>query len=418
MVKRLASLLPLLGLFLAPSLAQKVTITFTEAMVSGTQKPALEHLVQLFEKLHPNVTIKLIPEPNYGQLYTKTLAMVAAGDPPTLAQAYESWAERYAQAGAIVPLTSFIQGPHGLSQAQLDSLWPALREDMKLPDGQIWMMPFNKSDFVMYYNADWLARLKLPVPTTWAQFAQEALKVTSSQNHTWGVSIDPGTKSDPANGTFLFVSMLRAYGGHLIEHGKIAWDSKAGVEALSLLLNLYHKGALQLGKNYPGQQALGAERAPFDLSTVASLPYNLASVGGKFTMKIAALPRGPAGPGNVMQGTNLVLFAQATPAQKLAAWEFMKFLIQPAQTAYWAEQTGYLPVTRAAFPLMKAYLATHHYQEIAAESLAYARPTPAVSQGEEIMGILAQALERAFLSNVSPQQALSQAAQEAQSLLQ
>ena len=397
--------------------SKPVTITFAEAMASGTQKPALAKLVQEFEASHPGVTVKLLVQPNYGTLYTKTLAMVAAGNPPTIAQAYEGWAQRYADANAIVPLEPFIQGKNGLSKQELASLWPPLIKDMKLQDGKIWMLPFNKSDFVAFYNADWLDRAGLKPPKTWADFVKVAESVTSTSDNTWATSIDPGSKTGPANGTYVFVALLRAYGGHLIENGKVVWDSPAGVQALTLLSKLVDQGAVKIGTNYPGETALGAKRAVFDFSTIAGYPYIVKAVGGKFAMKVAAMPSGPAGPGNVLQGTNIVLFAKATPAQRDAAWAFMKFLIQPKQTAYWAEQTGYLPVTKDALPLMKDYLDKHPYQRIAANGLADALPTPSQPRSEEMFGYLASALQSVFVGHADPQKALTAAAQQAQNLI-
>jgi multiple sugar transport system substrate-binding protein len=394
-----------------------VTITFAEAMASGTQKPALATLVKEFESAHPNVTVKLLVQPNYSTLYTKTLAMVAAGTPPTIAQAYEGWAQRYADSNAIIPLEPFIHGKNGLSEAELSSLWPPLIKDMQLQDGKTWMLPFNKSDFVAFYNADWLARVGMKPPKTWADFVKVAESVTSKSDNTWATSIDPGSKTGPANGTYVFVALLRAYGGHVFQNGKVVWDSPAGVQALTLLSKLVDQGAVKIGTNYPGQTALGAQRAAFDFSTIAGYPYIVNAVGGKFTMKVAAMPEGPAGPGNVLQGTNIVLFAKATQAQRDAAWSFMKFLIQPKQTAYWAEQTGYLPVTKDALPLMKDYLDKHPYQRIAANSLANALPTPSQPHSEEMFGYLSSALQSVFVGHADPQKALTSAAHQAQALV-
>lgn len=394
-----------------------VTITFAEAMSTGTQKPALDHLVQEFQKQHPNVTVQLIAQPDYGQLRAKTQAAVAAGNPPTIAQAYESWAATYAKSGAIVPLDSYIQGNGGLSQEEIKDFWPEIWQDQKLQDGKVWMMPFNKSDMVMYYNADWLKKQNIPVPGTWDQFAEASKAVTSKSNNTWGISIDPGSSSAPANGTSLYIALLRAYGGDLVKDGKITWNSPQGIQALQYLQKLYQEGALQLGTKYPGQAALGSQHAPFDLSTIASYPYNVKAVGDKFSMQVAPLPSGPAGHGNVLQGTNVVLFSKATPEQKQAAWEFMKFLAAPQQTAYWSEQTGYLPVRQSAVPMMKSYFDTHPYQKIAADSLQYAKPEPSNAGFEEAQGVLAEAITAALTGNQDASTVLNSSAQKAQQLI-
>jgi len=47
-------------------------------------------------------------------------------------------------------------------------------------------------------------------------------------------------------------------------------------------------------------------------------------------------------------GTDIIMFSTAKEDEKRAAWEFMKYLISPEVTAYWAVNTGYLPVRRSA----------------------------------------------------------------------
>lgn len=397
----------------SPTASGPVSITFMEAMSSGTLKTAMQSLVSQFEKSHKNMTVNLEVEPSYGVLKTKIEASVTAGQAPTIAQAYEDWAAGYANSGAIVPLNSYVNGSHGITAQEKSQIWPGVWADQFLPDGKIWMWPFNKSDFVMYYNKTWLKKANLPVPTTWAQFASDAQAVTSSSANTWGVSIDPGSSSGAANGTYFFVALIRAYGGHLMKKGKPTFDTAASRAALSYVVHMYQNGSMKFGTNYPGQTAMGAGHGLFDLSTIASYYYNEQAIGGKFAMGVASFPKGPSGEGNVMQGTNIVMFSSASTLQKNAAWTFMKWLSEPAQTAYWATHTGYLPVTRAALPLMTTYYNTHPYQKIAADSLANARPTPPVAGMAEAIGALSNAIQAATIAHQSVSHALATAQSQA-----
>ena len=386
---------------------QSASITFMEAMSSGTLKTTLDGLVSQFEQAYPNIKVTLIPEPNYATLQQKEEASVAAGNPPTIGQAYENWAATYAASNAIIPLASFVNGPNGVSSSEQSDFWTGIWKDLYLPDGKIWMWPFNKSDYVMYYNQNMLQADHLTVPTTWTQFAADAKAATTGGN--WGVSMDPGTSSAPANGTYLFVSMMRAYGGHLLLNGKPDLNTSAAAQALSLLATMEQEGALKVGTNYPGQTALGAQKALFDMSTVASYYYNQQSVGGKFTMATAAFPSGPDGQGNAMQGTNIVMFAKSTPAQQQAAWTFMHWLTGTQQVATWASGSGYLPVTKSGLAAMSSYVATHPYVTIASQSLESARGVPAEPWFTEEQGAIATALESVLINHESPQSALATA---------
>jgi multiple sugar transport system substrate-binding protein len=381
-----------------------VTISFMEAMSSGTLKPTLAKITAEFEKAHPNIHVDLVVEPSYGTLREKEEASVAAGDPPTMGQAYENWAAEYADSHAIVPLTSYVKTAPA---STLSDFWTEIKKDLYLPDGTIWMWPFNQSEFIMYYNATALSAQHMTPPKTWTEFATDAKELTKGGK--WAVSIDPGTAADPANGTSLYVSIVHAFGGHLLANGKPDFDNPAALKALQYLQGLVKGGEIKIGTDYPGQTALGAERAYFDLSTVASYHYNLKAIGGKFKMGTAPMPSGPAGQGNEMEGTNLVIFSKATSAQRKAAWEYMLYLSSPKVTAQWAEGTGYLPVDRTALPLMTSYDATHHYQEIAAKSLDYATPSPAYSWWTEAIGDIATALQSTLIGHTSPAAALKTA---------
>lgn len=389
-----------------------VTITFMEAMASGKQKPALELLTARFERLHPGITVNLIAEPNYGVLQQKEQAAIAAGEPPTIGQAYENWAAGYADAKAIIPIGGYVNNKKvGVKPADQKQIWKGVWKGLFLPDGKIWMWPFNKSDYVVYYNADMLQKAGLSVPKTWVEYAKVAKALTKNGN--WAQSMDTGTLASPANGTYVYLSIVRAFGGTWVANGKPTLDTKAGIKALGFLADLKKAGALQIGTNYPGQTALGAQRSAFDLSTVAGYPYVLSAVGGKFTMKVAPMFTGRNGQGNSMQGTNIVIFAKSSNAQRAAAWEYMKFLSEPRQTAYWAETTGYLPVTKAALPIMKRYIATHPYQQIAAQSLQTAAGSPPYAWWTVAVGQVAQAMQSVLNNGGDPAAALAKAQQAA-----
>jgi ABC-type glycerol-3-phosphate transport system substrate-binding protein len=389
-----------------------VNITFMEAMASGTQKPALDLLTKRFEKQNPDIDVTLIAEPNYGVLLQKEQAAVAAGQPPTMGQAYENWAAAYADAKAIIPIGGYVNGKIGVKPKDQKAIWKGVWKDLFLPDGKIWMWPFNKSDYVMYYNADKLAAAGQPVPKNWVQFATVAKALTKNGNWAW--STDTGTPAAPADGTIVMLALIKANGGSWIDaNNKPTLDTKAAVKALGYLADLKKSGALQLGTNYPGETALGAGRSAFDLSTIAGYPYELAADGGKFSMKVAPLPSGRNGQGNAMAGTNIVIFSKASNAQRVAAWKFMKFLSEPRQTAYWAEATGYLPVTRSALPIMKKYIATHPYQQIAAQSLQVARGNPPFAWWTQAEGALTTAMQQVLVNGGDPAHALAAAQQKA-----
>jgi multiple sugar transport system substrate-binding protein len=403
----------------APAMAASnhVTITFMNSLSTdtGPLKTGVLTLISRFEKAYPNITVDVVSEAG-DSLETKLEASVAAGDPPTIAEVSRDWMAPYVQSGAVVPLTSYVNGKTGLTAKQKAAYWKEVWAD-QFVDGTQYMMPFNKSDYVMYYNATWLKKDHLPVPKTWTQFFADLKAVTSTKANTWGLSIDPGSATAGAsNGTYFVASIMEAYGGHMANaKGLPTFDTPAARTALQMVANAYKAGYIKLGTEYPGQAALGSEHSPFDMSTVAGYTYNAALDSGKFVLDVAPFPVGPKGEGNNMAGDNIAMFSTATTAQRQAAWLFMKWLTLPDQQAYWASTTGYLPVSKATYsvPLMKKYDASHPLQDIAAHELQFAAFSPATPGFNEAVGAFANAIQAATVGHESVAKALKTAQSQA-----
>jgi ABC-type glycerol-3-phosphate transport system substrate-binding protein len=122
------------------------------------------------------------------------------------------------------------------------------------------------------------------------------------------------------------------------------------------------------------------------------------------------LPTGPSGtPTNIMTGTNVAMFATATPAQQAAGWKYMQYLASPASQAEWSEQTGYLPVTSAALPLMSAFIAKNAYLPTAVAALQYAVAQPPYAWVQQVEGEEVVAIQAVLDKGADPKTALAAA---------
>jgi multiple sugar transport system substrate-binding protein len=220
------------------ALNHHVTVSFWHAMAGGSQKPTLEAITSAFNASQPNVTVNLQVYPDYPTLLQKTLAALAAGSPPDMAQCYENWAAKYNQSRALANLTPYINARDGLSQDDLKDVWPSMLNDGKL-GGTYYMFPFNKSDSVIYYNAEMFqaAGIDHP-PATWGDFAADAKKLTVPGQR-WGTDF-----SDAAGYENLWEAMLSQFGGTLLNGGqtKAAFNSPAGQQAIQVFADLVKGG--------------------------------------------------------------------------------------------------------------------------------------------------------------------------------
>lgn len=390
-----------------PNHDKTVTISFMQRESTSTLKPYLVHLTNQFMKSHPHIKVNLIFEPDSTTLHTEEEAAVAANNAPTLGQVGGGWAEAYAASDAIIPLTSFIHGKNGLTQQQISDIWPGMYQEAKLSDGKVWMWPFNQSVWVMYYNKQLVQQLHLTIPKTWPQFLSVAKEIHAP--NVWALSIDPNDMGED-----LALIMAEAYGSPIIKNGQPNFDTPGAKDALALMQKLYASGEMKIGSDYPGNVAFGSGHAVFHITTTDGYYYDLKAAEGKFTMQTAPIPTGPqGGAGNMLGGDNLVIFSQASPAQRAAAWTYMKWLTEPQQTAYWATHTGYLPVTKTAVPLMQNYLATHQYKQVGMKELGTAPPEPEVTDFTEGADDFGDALQKVLINQASIAESLSVAEQQA-----
>ncbi|GAB2691156.1 extracellular solute-binding protein [Kitasatospora kifunensis] len=388
------------------------TISFMQIMISGTQKSTLTSLTNAFQQANPNIKVNLEFQPDYGTLHAKETAGVAAHNPPTIGQVYESWAADFAKSQVILPVSQFAGSD---SPAGLGDFYQGVQKDLRLPDGKLWMWPFNKSVQVIFYNQDMLQAKGQSAPTTWDQFATAA-KAVSTDGVT-GISVDPGTTASPGGGTNMFQALCAANGTpDFAPDGTPQLNSPAAVQALTYLADLKKSGALAVGTNYPGETALGAKKGAFDLSSAAGYYFENQAVGGKFTLGTEVLPAGSTGkPSNIISGTNIAMFASASKAQQAAAWKYMQFLASASSQAQWSSTTGYLPVTPKALDQMGDFLAKNPYMKTAAAALDYAIAQPAYpwvakAEGEEVVAlqkVLEQGADPASAANAAQQAAVA-----------
>ena len=168
-------------------LKNPVEITFWHAMQSA-QGESLTKLINEFNATHPRYKIMPTAIANYNSLQQKTTAALTSGQPPVITQAYENWVANYMLGNRLTPIENFVKDPSiGLSQAEINDFYPIMWQDGYMPDGKMWMMPFNKSNLVMYYNIDMLkeAGFNAP-PKTWNEFATMVKALTKEDGSQWG----------------------------------------------------------------------------------------------------------------------------------------------------------------------------------------------------------------------------------------
>jgi ABC-type glycerol-3-phosphate transport system substrate-binding protein len=327
-----------------------VTVQFWHAM-GGPLGDALDALVAEFNEAHPDIEIESVSMGRYQALSQKIMAAVAAGQPPVLAQAYEAWTGELIENGSAEPLNPYMDGPEGLSQAEMDDFVPGMLANNSW-DGVVYSFPFNKSVRAVYWNQDLFASEGLDhAPVDWDEYESFSRRLTKDTDGD-GEADQWGTAGQIS--AWMFENLLLQNGGRVLtaDGKRAAFDGAEGLEALEFMVRLLTDyGKVTSGYEYQNDFQAG-KVAMIEGSTVS-----LSFMEGKYTfnMAVAPLPE-RKGKGCFVAGTNVVIFSEATRAQKEAAWRFIKWFTSPEITARWAVATGYAPVRMSAMdsPSMQA----------------------------------------------------------------
>jgi multiple sugar transport system substrate-binding protein len=402
-------------------LKNKAVVPFWEAMAAALGT-SLKGLTDEFNATHPSMEVQLVQMANYTILQTKTIGAIAAKDPPLIAQAYENWAAQYATGFYLSTFDSYINGSNGLSKAEIADFFPKMWDSAKLADGKRYMMPFNKSNVVLYYNKDMLkaAGIAHP-PATWQEFADDCVKLTKTDDKgdqtQWGASHTPSVD--------LWYGLVYSYGGRVLTDtydNVLFGNNNAAKVGTQLFADLYAKKYMHYTTAYGDQTDIGVGKAAMTFGSVAGRTYYEQAIGGKFELGEAPLPAGPAGEAAALYGTNIVMFGNApkyTQRQKDAAWAFIKWFTSPHPQAVWAAQTGYMPARQSSLkdPVLVAAYAANPEKKAGLDQLSGSVLEPPTGGWNDARNKITTNLQNIYLGKVTVADGLKKMALDVQAVI-
>ncbi|MDD5220848.1 MAG: ABC transporter substrate-binding protein [Candidatus Bipolaricaulis sp.] len=384
---------------------EPVTIEFWHAMSSGHQ-PNLQKLVDDFVAEYPYITVTLVYQGGYGTLQGKIDAAVVAGNLPAIAQVYENW---------VTPIESILYpiGSFMTDEEKADILDGLVASNTY--NGVLTTVPFNKSIMVLYYNKSLVAT----PPTTWAEFYEMAKALTVDLDGDGKID-RYGTAFRPAANPEQFLIFLEQAGGSILnaDWTEVTLNNDAGQAAAQFVGSL-------IPYSYVTSEYMSdhIKDAAMFVDTSAGIGYNVkAATNAGFELGVATLPAGPANYNSMIQGTNLAVFdtPNLTQAQKDAAVLLARFLLRAENTVFWAEKSGYQPVTKSAYNTEEwlDYVSSHDYQVPMSEQMLNAFAQILHPNYGDMRNVLSTGFEEIMRSVVPPLEGLENMAAEIEALLE
>ncbi|RIX52151.1 ABC transporter substrate-binding protein [Paenibacillus nanensis] len=359
--------------------------------MGGELGKAVTELANDFNATHSDIQVEEVYQGTYDESLNKMKASMDSKSGPSLIQVYEIGSKFMIDSKAVTPVQTFIDSDnYDISNLEENIL------GYYQFDGKLYSMPFNTSNPVLYYNKDMFKAAGLDPenpPKTYEDVTAAAKALTK----------DGKTGAAFAIYGWFMEQFFANQGAEYVNNGngrassatESQLNSEAGLGTINWLKSLLdEKIALNLGrKTDDTKKAFLAGQVGMTLDSTGSLRGIVDNAKGKFEVGTAFLPR-PAGAtdgGVIVGGASLWIMNNKSEAEQQAAWEFIKYLAEPATQAKWHIASGYFPINKLAYEeqIVKDNLVQYPQFQTAIDQLHATKLSPA-TQGA-VMGVFPEA---------------------------
>ena len=394
--------------------------------MGGTNGERVNKIAEDFNATQSDYKVVPVYKGNYTETMTAAIAAFRAKEHPHIVQVFEvGTATMMAAKGAILPVEKMMSDA-GEPFDKSDYL-PAVISYYQTPEGELLSMPFNSSTPVLWYNADALKAAGVEPPKTW-----DDVKSVSK------ALVDNGMKCGLSFGWQSWVMLENYSAWHNIELGSKE-NGFAGFDTEFTFNNDKVAGAIDkiaaMGKE--GTFTYGGRRGdslPLFTNGECGMWMNSSAYYGsiksqaKFEFGQTMLPLDTAAadaPQNsIIGGATLWVLGGHEAEEYKGAAKFMTYLSSPDVQAWWHQETGYVPITNAAYELSKeqGFYESNPGTDTAIKQLSLNTPTPA-SRGlrfgnfVQIRDVINEEMEAVWAGDKDAKTALDAAAERGNALL-
>ena len=386
--------------------------------VGGPLEGVVDGLIEDFEAEHPEIRVEAVYSGDYDDTVVAVQTAVDGGDAPVTSVLLSSEMYQLIDDEMIVPFDDVIETEE--EQEWLDSFYEGFMMNSQDAEGQTWGIPFQRSTIVQYWNKEAFEAAGLDPdtpPETWDEMVEMGQQLQTEADIPWGVQI-------PSSGfPYWMFQALAIQNGVEIgsdDGAHVQFDQPEVVEALEFWIEMVEEHQVHPS----GIVDWGTTPEDFfqeQVGMVWTTTGNLTNIrdNAPFDFGVAMLPANTQ-PGSPTGGGNFYLFAEADEIEQRAALQLIQFLTQPEQAAEWGIATGYVAPKPEDWETdtMQEYVADFPEAEVARDQLDYAVRELSTYQRGQVYDILNDALQAALVGDMSADEAMAQAQEQADNVLE
>ncbi|MFT4960781.1 MAG: sn-glycerol 3-phosphate transport system substrate-binding protein [Paracoccaceae bacterium] len=340
-----------LALMSASALAQ-TEIQWWHAM-GGANGERVNKIAEDFNATQSDYTLVPTYKGNYTETMTAAVAAFRAKEQPHIVQVFEvGTATMMAAKGAVYPIEQLMKDAD--EAFDKNDYLPAVISYYQTPEGQLLSMPFNSSTPVLWYNKDALDAAGAEIPVTWTDMRRVASKL-----------VDNGMKCGFSFGWQSWVMVENFSAWHNIQMGTeqngfagfdttFTFNNDAVEARLDDIASMGQEGLFlyggRRGDSLPlftnGECGMWINSSAYYGGIKDQVKFNFGQTMMPLDTSVAEAPQN-----SIIGGATLWALTGHPQDEYKGVAKFMTYLSSPEVQAWWHQETGYVPITTAAYEL-------------------------------------------------------------------
>ncbi len=305
------------------ALAQdKVELTLWHMEQPPHRVQRVQEVIDAFNAANPDIVVKQEPQ-NWGEVYAKAPAAIAAGQGPDLLFAIPDFTPILKDIGALNSVEDFVK--------ELDAKHDFVDSAVEAYsyDGGVWAVPLYNMAMNLWYRKSVFQEAGIEVPETWEEWkaAAEAL----SKDGVYGIGL-PANKQLYTDQT-VYSFMVNGGATEIYnEDGSLRFDNPETVASYRFYADM-HKMSPADSTSWTWGEAeacFSSRSCAMVLQFTVIATYDTQAEGDAADLGVAAIPHAEGQEGhNTISYANAVMILAKDEAKREAAEKFISFLLEP-----------------------------------------------------------------------------------------